>query len=140
NPVPLCWRQVCWVVLIGILSSLAFLTSFTVYLGEVRALINRIRREGQLNSTSTQAPKEVAGFYPYWNLSTVAELDLTNLSTVYYFAVHLKRDGTFNDNDPGISGLNSETANPLRKTPCQKAPARASPFSTRPHTPPLRTS
>src|SRR5439155_21013453 len=83
-----------------------FRSSFTVYLGEVRALINRIRGKGQLNSTSTRAaPKEVAGFYPYWNLSTVAELDLTNLSTVYYFAVHLKRDGTFNDNDPGISGL-----------------------------------
>ncbi len=103
-------------VLIGILSSLAFLTSFTVYLGEVRALINRIRGKGQLHSTSTRAaPKAVAGFYPYWNLSTVAELDLTNLSTVYYFAVHLKRDGTFNDNDPGISGLNSDNGKLLKE-------------------------
>ncbi len=101
-------------VLIGILSSLAFLTSFTVYLGEVRALINRIRREGQLNSTSTQAPKEVAGFYPYWNLNKVTELDLTNLSTVYYFALHLKRDGTFNEKDPGISGLKSNNGKLLK--------------------------
>jgi len=115
KPVPFSRRQVLLGVLIGILSSLAFLTSFTVYLGEVRALINRIRREGQLNSTSTQAPKEVAGFYPYWNLSTVAELDLTNLSTVYYFAVHLKRDGTFSDKDPGISGLNSDNGKLLKE-------------------------
>ena len=114
KPVPFSRRQVLLGVLIGILSSLAFLTSFTVYLGEVRALINRIRREGQLNSTSTQAPKEVAGFYPYWNLSTVAELDLTNLSTVYYFAVHLKRDGTFNEKDPGISGLRSNNGKLLK--------------------------
>ncbi len=116
QPVPFSRRQVLLGVLIGILSSLAFLTSFTVYLGEVRALINRIRGKGQLNSTSTRAaPKEVAGFYPYWNLSTVAELDLTNLSTVYYFAVHLKRDGTFNDNDPGISGLNSDNGKLLKE-------------------------
>ena len=110
-------------VLIAILSSLAFLTSFTVYLGEVRALINRIRGKGQLHSTSTRAaPKAVAGFYPYWNLSTVAELDLTNLSTVYYFAVHLKRDGTFNEKDPGISGLTQITASYLRKRSCKMAP------------------
>jgi len=77
-------------------------------------LINRIRREGQLNSTSTQAPKEVAGFYPYWNLNKVTELDLTNLSTVYYFALHLKRDGTFNEKDPGISGLKSNNGKLLK--------------------------
>ena len=115
KPVPFSRRQVLLGVLIGILSSLAFLTSFTVYPGEVRALINRIRGKGQLNSTSTRAPKEVAGFYPYWNLSTVAELDLTNLSTVYYFAVHLKRDGTFSDKDPGISGLNSDNGKLLKE-------------------------
>ena len=114
KPVPFSRRQVLLGVLIGILSSLAFLTSFTVYLGEVRALINRIRREGQLNSTSTQAPKEVAGFYPYWNLNKVTELDLTNLSTVYYFALHLKRDGTFNEKDPGISGLKSNNGKLLK--------------------------
>lgn len=115
KPVPFSRRQVLLGVLIGILSSLAFLTYFTLYPGEVRALINRIRGKGQLNSTSTRAPKEVAGFYPYWNLSTVAELDLTNLSTVYYFAVHLKRDGTFSDNDPGISGLNSDNGKLLKE-------------------------
>ena len=114
KPVPFSRRQVLLGVLIGILSSLAFLTSFTVYLGEVRALINRIRREGQLNSTSTQAPKEVAGFYPYWNLNKVTELDFTNLSTVYYFALHLKRDGTFNEKDPGISGLKSNNGKLLK--------------------------
>jgi len=102
-------------VLIGILSSLAFLSYFTLYPGQVQALIKRIRGEGQLISTSPKVPKEVAGFYPYWNLSKVTELDLTNLSTVYYFALHLKRDGTFNENDPGISGLNSNNGKLLKE-------------------------
>ena len=112
EPLRFSQRQVLLGVLIGILSSLAFLSYFTLYPGQVQALIKRIRGYGQLISTS---PKEVAGFYPYWNLSKVPELDLTNLSTVYYFAVHLKRDGTFNENDPGISGLNSDNGKLLKE-------------------------
>jgi spore germination protein YaaH len=112
KPLRFSQRQVLLGVLIGILSSLAFLSYLTLYPGQVQALIKRIRGYGQLISTS---PKEVAGFYPYWNLSKVTELDLTNLSTVYYFALHLKRDGTFNENDPGISGLNSDNGKLLKE-------------------------
>jgi spore germination protein YaaH len=112
KPLRFSQRQVLLAVLLGILSSLAFLSSFTLYRGQVQALVNRIRGAGQLISTS---PKEVAGFYPYWNLSKVTKLDLTNLSTVYYFALHLKRDGTFNENDPGISGLNSDNGKLLKE-------------------------
>jgi len=96
----------------GILSGLAFVSSFTLYLGQVQALIKRIRGDGQLISTS---PKEVAGFYPYWNLSKVTELDFAHLSTIYYFALHLKRDGTFNENDPAMSGLNSNNGKLLKE-------------------------
>ena len=115
KPLRFSQRQVSLGVLIAILSSLAFLSYFTLYPEQVLALIKRIRGEGQLISTSPKVPKEVAGFYPYWNLSKVTELDFTNLSTVYYFALHLKRDGTFNENDPGISGLNSNNGKLLKE-------------------------
>jgi spore germination protein YaaH len=111
KPLRFSQRQVLLAVLIGILSSLAFLSSFTLYPRQLQALIKRIRGDGQLISTS---PKEVAGFYPYWNLNKVTELDLTHLSTVYYFALHLKRDGTFNENGPAISGLNSNNGKLLK--------------------------
>jgi spore germination protein YaaH len=114
KPVPFSRRQVLLGTLIGILSTVAFLTCFILIPEGVQALIKRIRGKGQLNA-SAQAPKEVAGFYPYWNLSKVGEVDLTNLSTVYYFAVHLRRDGTFNDNEPGISGLNSDNGRLLKE-------------------------
>lgn len=111
KPLRFSQRQILLAVLIGTLSGLAFLSSFTLYPRQLQALIKRIRSERQLISTS---PKEVAGFYPYWNLSKVTELELTHLSTVYYFALHLKRDGTFNENDPAFSGLNSNNAKLLK--------------------------
>ena len=74
-----------------------------------------IRGEKQLLSTSTPAAKEVAGFYPYWNLSKVNEVDLTNLSTVYYFALDLNRDGNFKKNGRGMSGLKSNNAKLLKE-------------------------
>lgn len=57
-------------------------------------------------SSSTTA-KEVAGFYPYWNLDMVDKSDLSQLTTVYYFAVDLNPDGSFNTQDPGYSRLSS---------------------------------
>src|SRR5207247_4788287 len=59
-------------------------------------------------------PKKAARFYTYRNLNKVTELDLTNLSTVYYFALHLKRDGAFNEKDPGISSLKSNNGKLLK--------------------------
>jgi len=111
---PLCssQRQVLLAVVLGILSGVAFLSSFTLYRKQVQALVTRIRGAGQLISTS---PKEVAGFYPYWNLSKVTELDLPHLSTVYYFALHLKRDGLFKENDAAFSGLNSNNGKLLKE-------------------------
>ncbi len=51
--------------------------------------------------------KEVIGFYPYWNLSKVNEVDLSNLTTIYYFAVDLNPDGSWNTEDPGWSKMKS---------------------------------
>lgn len=52
-------------------------------------------------------PKKVIGFYPYWNLSKINEVDLSNLSTIYYFAVDLNEDGSWNTKDPGWSKMKS---------------------------------
>lgn len=51
------------------------------------------------------AKKEVAGFLPYWNLKTANELDLSELATIYYFAVDVNPDGSFNTADPGWTNL-----------------------------------
>lgn len=58
--------------------------------------------------------KEVMGFLPYWNLKTANELDLSALSTIYYFAVDINPDGSFNTADPGWTNLNSPEVKNLR--------------------------
>ncbi len=57
--------------------------------------------------TPVRSPKQVIGFYPYWNLSKVNEVDLSNLTTIYYFALDLNSDGSWNKADPGWSKMGS---------------------------------
>lgn len=69
----------------------------------------------RLPQKSSAKKKEVIGFYPYWNLDRVNEVDLSSLSTVYYFAVDLNSDGSFNGQDPGLPRLNSSGARNLHE-------------------------
>lgn len=74
-----------------------------------------ITRAAETRATPVpKTPKEVIGFYPYWNLSKVNEVDLSNLTTIYYFAVDLNPDGTWNTEDPGWSKMQSSNYALLR--------------------------
>ena len=57
--------------------------------------------------SESSSPKQILGFYPYWNLSKLDELDFSALTGIYYFAVDLSPDGSFNTADPGWSRLHS---------------------------------
>ena len=52
--------------------------------------------------------KEVFGFAPYWALSQYTSWDYSLMSTVAYFGVTVKWDGTFDTSDAGWAGFNSQ--------------------------------
>jgi spore germination protein YaaH len=51
--------------------------------------------------------REVLGFAPYWELSQQNNWNYSLLSTVAYFGLDLKGDGSFDGTTPGESGWNS---------------------------------
>ncbi len=65
--------------------------------------------------SESTSPKQVVGFYPYWNLDKVNDVDLSQLTTLYYFALDLNADGSFNKTDPGWSRLSSPDYQTLKQ-------------------------
>lgn len=106
-------NQIFWGFLSGILLSLPVLYYLSIHLEQVKPFVKKIHTRNRLLAAES-AKKEIAGFYPYWNLDKVNDVDLSNLTTVYYFAVDLNSDGTFNLKDPGISRLSSSPAKTLK--------------------------
>ncbi|KKU90509.1 MAG: hypothetical protein UY21_C0022G0010 [Microgenomates group bacterium GW2011_GWA1_48_10] len=106
---PSFFKQILIGLTVGALTSLPFIWYTSSHSQEVRSTVSPSLNTNQILSSHAELSKEIAGFYPYWNLSKVSEVDLTNLTTVYYFALDLNGDGTWNQDDPGISKL--RTAN-----------------------------
>lgn len=107
--------QIFWGLVLGLAGSIPFLYFFTIHSGEIKSEIKKVISKSNILSTSTQKRnKEIIGFFPYWNLSKVNEVDLSNLTTIYYFAIDLSSDGSFNTEDPGISRLQSPNAHLLK--------------------------
>ncbi|KKT40776.1 hypothetical protein A3K29_00505 [Candidatus Collierbacteria bacterium RIFOXYB2_FULL_46_14] len=71
------------------------------------------------NAPSSKSKKIVYGFFPYWNLKYVNELNISQLTHFAYFAVDLNPDGTINkinskkEQEPGWNKLNSSSYNKL---------------------------
>lgn len=70
---------------------------------------------GSIISSKNNKVKNVVGFLPYWNLKKANELDFSALDTVYYFAVDLNGDGSFNTKDPGWGNLKSDEVKDVKK-------------------------
>lgn len=82
----------------------AILGAITLLIKTNWVILSPIYAPGKQTKTTK---KEVVGFLPYWNLKTADELDLSALSTIYYFAVDVNPDGSFNTADPGWGNLRS---------------------------------
>lgn len=63
----------------------------------------------------TSISKLTAGFFPYWNLDNIDNLDFSALGTIYYFGLDLNEDGSFNRNDPGFPRLSSKSFEKLKQ-------------------------
>jgi Glycosyl hydrolases family 18/Repeat of unknown function (DUF346) len=73
-------------------------------------LLNRTRPRGA-PARPGGAPvvsREVLGFAPYWALSASGSWNYDLMTTVAYFGLSLKGDGSFDNTDSGWSGLNSQ--------------------------------
>lgn len=66
-----------------------------------------LRLPNYLPGETRRTNQEVVGFLPYWNLKNTSELDISALTTIYYFAVDINADGSFNTDDPGWGRLAS---------------------------------
>lgn len=64
-------------------------------------------REGLAISGGT-LQREVMGFAPYWSLSDYANWDYSRMSTVAYFGLTIKWDGSWNATDSGMNAWNSQ--------------------------------
>ncbi|MBI3887861.1 hypothetical protein HY310_02225 [Candidatus Microgenomates bacterium] len=72
------------------------------------------QKEAPPPKTGTNPQQQVIGFYPYWNLNQINEDSFKNLTSVYYFAISVNQDGTFDKNDLGWIRLSSDSFNKLR--------------------------
>lgn len=59
-------------------------------------------------------PKQVIGFFPYWNLDKIDDVNFSVLTTVYYFAIDINGNGSFNGDDPGWPKMYSEDFEKLK--------------------------
>ena len=66
-------------------------------------------------NTGPYSPKQVIGFFPYWNLDKLDTSDFSALTEVYYFALDINGNGSFNGNDPGWPKLNSSEFERLKE-------------------------
>lgn len=110
KPITICLQfraQIFWGLVIGLATSIPFLWYFATQNSTIKSKINKITHNQILSTTTEKKSREVIGFFPYWNLSKVSEVDLTNLTTIYYFAVDLNPDGSWNTKDPGWSRMKS---------------------------------
>lgn len=105
-------------LILGILASLPYIYFFVQHNPEVKQTVRSLALRGKLLAAQNERPqlkKQVVGFFPYWNLNKVNDVDLTNLTTIYYFAIDLNGDGSFNTSDPGIQKLHSSAAKLLKQ-------------------------
>ncbi len=66
------------------------------------------------NMIGPYPPKQVIGFFPYWNLDKIDDIDFTALTTIYYFAVDINGNGSFNGDDPGWPQMYSDNFEKLK--------------------------
>lgn len=108
------YQQILLGLLIGIFAGLPVAFYLFIHREQIAPAIENAVK-GQLLSAATVRKREIAGFFPYWNLDKADEVDLSQLTTVYYFAIDLNADGSLNDADPGLPRLHSTEARLLRE-------------------------
>lgn len=81
---------------------------------EPRELISPLSKIFRENYSGTHTPKQVIGFFPYWNLDKVDGVNFSVLTTVYYFAIDINGNGSFNGDDPGWPKMYSDEFEKLK--------------------------
>lgn len=105
------------VISIGIFLLTFFVTFFFLFLsGKNRSsvLVSPLSNIFFNKTLMPHSPKQVIGFFPYWNLDKIDDVNFSVLTTVYYFAIDINGDGSFNGDDPGWPKMYSEDFEKLK--------------------------
>lgn len=115
---------VCLLLLALILGSISLLPTLQSYLRHPTSLLSPLAYPFGSTLSAQTSQKQVIGFYPYWNLNKIDDIDFSALTKIYYFAVDTNPNGSFNVNDPGWAKLDTPEFQKLK----DKAAASHIPF------------
>lgn len=92
--------------LIGVLS----IVTVTLWGSNLRSTFPFTLLASPLGEAAAAPTHEVLGFAPYWTIRQLEEIDYTTLTTLAYFGIPIRADGTFDTDSQGYRTFGSETA------------------------------